>query len=54
MDIIEWEREASLGSAHLLPRCAGGQDVDLGELSRVFLGLEAQRGDAGGSTVRRS
>jgi len=30
-------------SAHLLP--CGRQDVKLGKLSRVFLGLEAQRGD---------
>lgn len=40
-------------SAHLLPRGPGGQDVQLGELGRVFLGLEAERGDAGGPAVRR-
>lgn len=38
-------------SAHLLPCGSGGQDVKLGELSRVFLGLEAQRGDTGGPAV---
>lgn len=38
-------------SAHLLPCSSGGQDVQLGELSRVFLGLEAQRGDTGGPAV---
>lgn len=38
-------------SAHLLPCRPGGQDVKLGKLSRVFLGLEAQRGDAGGPAV---
>lgn len=32
-------------SAHLLPCGSGRQDVQLGELSRVFLGLEAQRGN---------
>lgn len=40
-------------SAHLLPCGSGGQDVKLGELSRVFLGLEAQRGDTGGPAVCR-
>lgn len=40
-------------SAHLLPCGSGGQDVKLGELSGVFLGLEAQRGDAGGPAVCR-
>lgn len=39
-------------SAHLLPCGSGGQDVKLGELSRVFLGLEAQCGDTGGPAVR--
>lgn len=38
-------------SAHLLPCGAGGQNVKLGELSRVFLGLEAQRRDTGGPAV---
>lgn len=38
-------------SAHLLPCGSVGQDVKLGKLSRVFLGLEAQRCDAGGSAV---
>lgn len=40
-------------SAHLLPCGSGWQDVELGELSRVFLGLEAQRGNTGGPAVRR-
>lgn len=38
-------------SAHLLPCGSVGQDVKLGKLSRVFLGLEAQRGDTGGPAV---
>lgn len=38
-------------SAHLLPCGSSGQDVKLGELSRVFLGLEAQRGDTRGPAV---
>lgn len=40
-------------SAHLLPCSSGGQDVKLGELSRVFLGLEAQCCDTGGPAVCR-
>lgn len=38
-------------SAHLLPCGSGRQDVQLGELSRVFLGLEAQRGNTWGPAV---
>ncbi|KAF3835968.1 hypothetical protein F7725_028526 [Dissostichus mawsoni] len=38
--------------AHLLPGPPTGQDdVELGELRRVFLGFETQRGDAGGPAV---
>lgn len=59
--IAEWDVSPGMGrpragvecSAHLLPCGSGGQDVKLGELSRVFLGLEAQRGDAGGPAVCR-
>ena len=51
--VMEWDVSPGTGrpragvecSAHLLPCGSGGQDVKLGELSRVFLGLEAQRGD---------
>lgn len=50
--VMEWDISPGHGglagvecSAHLLPRGSGGQDVQLGELSRVFLGLEAQSGD---------
>ncbi len=58
---MEWDVSPGLGrpragvecSAHLLPCGSGGQDVKLGELSRVFLGLEAQRGDTGGPAVCR-
>lgn len=58
---MEWDVSLGQGrpragvecSAHLLPCGSGRQDVKLGELSRVFLGLEAQRGDTGGPAVCR-
>lgn len=48
-----WTRGCEECSAHLLPCSSGRQDVKLGKLSRVFLGLEAQRGNAGGPAVCR-
>ncbi len=58
---MEWDVSRGLGrpragvecSAHLLLCGSGGQDVKLGELSRVFLGLETQRGNTGGPAVCR-
>lgn len=39
--------DGSRALAHLFPRAVPGEDVELGELGGVFLGLQPQGGDAG-------
>ena len=48
---VTWQRFSRLSSAHLLACGARWQDVELGQLGRVLLGLEPEGGDAGGATV---